>query len=148
MKFETFPVFTLPENHPLNLAFEAATADLRNKVVGLEQGITSYDKDIDNFPLLQGLYRSQNIHRTHPIMRMENPTEMGINVIETGILNMDEVIRASGIEILRRYQRYAREFERGDEKPETLARTLLILRQYAALYPNILPENSIPVHVL
>src|SRR3989344_4301715 len=60
LKFETFPIFQLDAQHALNLAFEAATADLRNRVVDLEmregEKRTSYDKDIENFALLRRLF--------------------------------------------------------------------------------------------
>lgn len=137
MKFETFPVFGLPADHPLNLAFEAATADLENTVIDLASGETTYDKDVENFRLLQEVYRRFGA-TDHPVVRMHNPTDMGVNVIEQGIVDMNRVVRACGREIVRRYERYVAEHAAGDEKPSTVERAGNIKQQYTAAYPDFL----------
>lgn len=125
IKFETFPVFNLPARHPLNLAFEAATADLGNSVQQIafnDRTVTTYDKDIENFRLLKELYNRHCKDRCHPILSMTHPTDMGVNVIESGITDMDAVIRACKFEVLRRLRRYSREVRKGLEKESTVDR--------------------------
>lgn len=138
LKFETFPAFALPERHPLNLAFEAATADLRNSVIQLSEGITTYDKDIENFQLLKGLYYYCGVDISHPIIRMLNPTDMSVNLIQQGIYEMREVVEACGIEILRRYQRYVAEHAAGTGKLATVLRAKGILEEYINQYPSMI----------
>jgi len=124
IKFETFPVFNLPARHPLNLAFEAATADLANSVSQITDStgktLATYDKDIENFALLKELFRQFGKDPNHPIVNMTQPTDMGVNVIEKGIKDMGLVISASKSEILRRYRRYRKEVNKGIEKQITV----------------------------
>jgi uncharacterized protein (UPF0371 family) len=140
VKFETFPVFTLPENHPLNMAFEAATADLRNQVITLHGGFTTYDKDIENFRLLKSLYGSAGVSPFHPVSNMTHPTDMGVNIIDQMIRDMNEVIDACGVEIARRCERYRREYAIGENKLSTLTRAMSILQEYRQNYAVILPQ--------
>lgn len=122
IKFETFPVFDLPPEHPVNRAFVAATADLGNVVLH-ESGdeLTTYDKDYDNFELLM------RIHRAHcpdleknPISLYEHPSDMGINRLTSGFVNETAISRAARREIIRRKERYKREIALGIETPRTL----------------------------
>lgn len=123
IKFETFPVFSLPMNHPLNQAFLAATADLPNELTELTNGMTNYDKDVQNLMLLQqliSLFPELDTSR----LRFEQPTEMGVNVIERGITDENLVSRACREEIKRRIKRYTQEIMDGNESAETLNRTI------------------------
>jgi uncharacterized protein (UPF0371 family) len=144
LKFETFPVFRLPQDHALNLAFEAATADLDNKVVGLAQGVTTYDKDIENFRLLRELYEMFGVGSDHPVSGMVHPTDMGVNVVDRAITNMGRVAEACGAEIARRYTRYVLELAEGDEYKSTVDRVREILRTFATKYPGLLPGEVLP----
>ena len=104
-KFETFPVWNLPLKHPINLAYEAATADLDDVNMidpfHLEYyGITTvnYNRDVEIFPVLEAIFK--NIYGESPY---KSPTDMGVNMIGECISD-DEVCReASRREILRRY---------------------------------------------
>ena len=104
-KFETFPVWNLPLQHPVNLAYEAATVDL-NDVNMIDPwhlsayGVTTvnYNRDVEVFPVLNAMF--QKIYGTSPY---QSPTDMGVNMVGFCIYD-DEVVReASCREILRRY---------------------------------------------
>jgi uncharacterized protein (UPF0371 family) len=120
LKFETFPVFRLSAIHPLNRAFIAATADLGNEIVELENGLTNYDKDIGNFTLLKTLL-SQFPDAVTPMAFHREPTDMGVNVIEAGITDEDIVANACKLEIKRRIKRYETEVANSKEHPHTIA---------------------------
>ena len=126
-KFETFPVFNLPPDHPLNLAFEAATADLGNVVFAYEDGKTNYDKDDQNYKLIQWLADRFQANSKH--LQVSSPFDFSVNVIESGIRNHDFVAQACLDEIDRRITRYMNELSHGDEKPATLERTRLLQQQ-------------------
>jgi uncharacterized protein (UPF0371 family) len=118
-KFETFPIFNLSPTHPLNLAFIAATADLDNHLVGIGNNKTNYDKDCENFALLFEL-----AHRLPDasgyIRRMESQLDFSVNVIEEGITNNAVAEIAGWREVVRRLERYRREYAAGDEKLSTV----------------------------
>ena len=134
IKFETFPVFAFSPTHPLNLAFEAATADLANKAVAVAEGLTSYDKDVENFLLLNDLYRSSCPRLEHPMYKMVHPTDMGVNIVDQAISDMPEIIRACGAEIARRCARYEDEYSAGEGKADTVARALAVQREFNQRY--------------
>lgn len=119
IKFETFPVFGLPADHPLNRAFIAATADLANELVLLDSGQTNYDKDVGNFSLLKSLL-GQFPHAKTVMHDYSEPVEMGVNVIESGITNEAIVVQACFGEMERRIERYQREIANGQESSATL----------------------------
>jgi len=109
-KFETFPVWNLPIDHPLNVAYEAATADIHDfnmvdpfhlKHYGISA--INYNRDIENFPILESIFKKIGL-------RIYNsPTDMGVNKISSGIID-DEIVReASKQEIIRRYFRHKKE---------------------------------------
>jgi uncharacterized protein (UPF0371 family) len=128
-KFETFPVFRLAPDHPINLAFIAATADLGNRLVNLEQG-TNYDKDDENFRLL-----SQLIHQMPDsagyISSMGSQFDFSVNTIESGITDEQIVLKASHREIISRLLRYTQEYVTGNEKLSTVRSTAKIAGQCA-----------------
>ena len=104
-KFETFPVWNLPLNHPVNLAYEAATADLSDvnmldpfHMEAYGVATVNYNRDVEAFPVLVAMF--ERILGTCPY---KSPTDMGVNMVGNCIIN-DEVTReASRQEILRRY---------------------------------------------
>lgn len=122
IKFETFPVFNLEQNHPLNVAFLAATADLPNSLLMTGQGKTNYDKDVENLRILHALMAHYS-HLESPLHHYREPTDMGVNVIETGITNEAGVKAACLQEITDRIERYTRETSEGNEHIDTLSRT-------------------------
>lgn len=121
-KFETFPVFNLEQNHPLNVAFLAATADLPNELSVTLSGKTNYDKDVENLSILKSLIKKYP-HVDSPLRNYREPTDMGVNVIETGITDDDAIKEACFQEIKRRIERYSKEFSSGDESYDTVTRT-------------------------
>lgn len=133
VKFETFPVFKLPMDHPLNLAFLAATADLPNELLRTESGLTNYDKDVENLALLQTLLAAAG-RTDSPMHQFIEPTDMGVNVIEQGIIDDDGVNEACHQEIIRRCVRYSDEAGEGDERTATIKRTEQYLAVLAKTY--------------
>ena len=125
-KFETFPIWNLPLNHPINVAYEAATADLKDynlvdpyhlKAYGIKS--INYNRDVENFDvierILQRIISKDNFMNTY-----KSPTDMGVNMAKAGITN-DRVCReAARQEIVRRYFRHNLEFMRGRDGEETV----------------------------
>ena len=137
LKFETFPIYQLDANHALNLAFEAATADLGNQVIDIRtadgQGYrTSYDKDIQNFALLKEMFRI--FGKDKEIEYMVDSVDMGINRIIDGIGDIDQVVEACHKEIKRRILRYEREVEKGMEVMKTVDIARSILGRFEGIY--------------
>ncbi len=104
-KFETFPIWNIPINHPVNLAYEAATADL-NDVNMIDPfhldayGTTAvnYNRDVEIFPVLDAMFKK--IYGSSPY---KSPTDMGVNMVGKCIIDDSVVCEASKQEIIRRY---------------------------------------------
>ena len=114
-KFETFPVWDLPLKHPVNIAYEAATADLADKNMidyfHLEKyGITAvnYNRDLETFPVLKEILTRINGKSIY-----FSPTDMGVNVIGKCITDGKAVQRAAKDEIIRRYYRALVDLKKG-----------------------------------
>ncbi len=104
-KFETFPVWNLPLKHPVNVAYEAATADLNDvnmidpfHLEAYNQMATNYNRDIEIFPVLNAIL--ETIMGTSPY---KSPTDMGVNMAGFAITDEQAVIDAAKQEIIRRY---------------------------------------------
>ena len=104
-KFETFPVWNIPLSHPVNVAYEAATADLNDinmiDPFHLEAyGVTSvnYNRDVEIFPVLRAMY--EGIIGKCPY---KSPTDMGVNMVGNCIVDDEAVREAANNEIIRRY---------------------------------------------
>jgi uncharacterized protein (UPF0371 family) len=124
-KFETFPIWNLPLTHPVNVAYEAATADLHDmnmidpfhlEVYG--QAAINYNRDVEAFPVLHKIL--ERITGAKPIYR--SPTEMGVNRASAGIVDDDVVQSASCAEVIRRYFRYSSEYVMGLADERTVQR--------------------------
>jgi uncharacterized protein (UPF0371 family) len=129
-KFETFPIWNLPLKHPVNVAYEAATADIRDynaidhfhlEAYGVQ--VINYNRDLEVFPvvrrILQKITGAESLYRS--------PTDMGVNCAGFGIVD-DEVVReASKQEIIRRFYRYSCEYVMGLVEKETVDRVALLL---------------------
>ena len=104
-KFETFPIWNIPLKHPVNLAYEAATADL-NDVNMIDPfhleayGVTTvnYNRDVEIFPVLNAIF--EGIYGTSPY---KSPTDMGVNMAGNCIIDDEACREASYQEIIRRY---------------------------------------------
>ena len=104
-KYETFPIWNLPLKHPVNIAYEAATADLQDinmiDPYHLEAyGITTvnYNRDVEIYPVLKSMF--EKIYGSSPY---KSPTDMGVNMAGFAISNDDAACKASKNEIIRRY---------------------------------------------
>ena len=114
-KFETFPVWDLPLKHPVNIAYEAATADLADKNMidyfHLEKyGVTAvnYNRDLETFPVLKEILTRINGKSIY-----FSPTDMGVNVIGKCITDDKAIQRAAKDEIIRRYYRALVDLKKG-----------------------------------
>ena len=128
-KFETFPVWNLPLKHPVNLAYEAATADLDDVNMidpfHLEAyGITTvnYNRDVEIFPVLEAIFK--RIYGSSPY---KSPTDMGVNMLGFCIQDDEVCVEASRQEILRRYYAAACGVRRGTSDPSEVRKIELIM---------------------
>ena len=104
-KFETFPIWNLPLKHPVNLAYEAATADLDDvnmidpfHLEAYNETTVNYNRDVEVFPVLSAMF--ENILGESPY---KSPTDMGVNMAGYCIFDDDAVRKAANLEIIRRY---------------------------------------------
>ncbi len=104
-KFETFPIWNLPLNHPVNLAYEAATADLNDvnmidpyHLDAYGKIAINYNRDVEVFPVLNAIF--ERIAGESPY---KSPTDMGVNMVGDCIVDDEIVKRAAHSEIIRRY---------------------------------------------
>ena len=104
-KFETFPIWSIPLKHPVNLAYEAATADLNDvnmidpyHLAAYGETTVNYNRDIEIFPVLQAMFT--RIFGKSPY---QSPTDMGVNMAGFCITDDEAVCEASKQEIIRRY---------------------------------------------
>lgn len=131
-KFETFPIWNLPLKHPVNVAYEAATADLRDVNVidpfhleACGETTVNYNRDVEAFPLLKRIL--QKISREESPYR--SPTEMGVNRVGFSIVD-DELARdAARQEVIRRVLRCRCEYMMGLAERETVERVELIMNE-------------------
>lgn len=130
-KFETFPIWNIPLKHPVNLAYEAATADL-NDVNMIDPfhleayGVTTvnYNRDVEIFPVLNAIFT--NIYNESPY---KSPTDMGVNMAGNCIID-DAVCRdASRQEIIRRYYQSLTSLRKGTATTEEVYKQELLLNQ-------------------
>ncbi len=136
-KFETFPIWNLPLKHPVNLAYEAATADLYDVnmidpfyLEAHGETAVNYNRDVEIFPVLKAIF--EKISGKSPY---NSPTEMGVNMVGNCIID-DEVTReASKQEILRRYYNILCDVRQGKAEKETIYKIDLIMNQ-AGITPS------------
>ena len=130
-KFETFPIWNIPLKHPVNLAYEAATADL-NDVNMIDPfhldayGVTTvnYNRDVEIFPVLDAIF--EKIYGHNPY---KSPTDMGVNMAGNCICD-DEVCReASNQEIIRRYYAALKGIAEGTSEEDEAFKIELLMKQ-------------------
>lgn len=143
-KFETFPVWNLPLKSPVNIAYEAATADLKdvNQIDPYHfnaygQLTVNYNRDIEVFPVLHNILKK--ITGGEPY---KSPTDMGVNMVASAITNEELVIEASKREIVRRYHRAQCDYKKGSGSLDTVER-LEYLMSELDLDPNYLEVTKI-----
>jgi len=145
-KFETFPIWDVPIDHPVNVAYEAATADIADfnmvdpyHLSASGETAINYNRDVENFPILRAIIE-RILGRGGNIPHYRSPTDMGVNRASRGIVDDGAVREAARQEIIRRYFRYRWEYTIGVEKLETVERTESLLRQV-----GVRPEDRNPV---
>ena len=134
-KFETFPIWDLPVDHMVNLAYEAATVDLEDKVLIDEHHLkayniktVNYNRDIEAFHLLKRILEKI----TGGESMYQSPTDMGVNRASAGIANDNIITEASFQEIIRRYFRCAVEYALGLVDKNTLNHIISIMNNIGA----------------
>ena len=130
-KFETFPVWNLSINHPVNLAYEAATADLNDvnmidpfHLEAYNETTVNYNRDVEAFPVLVAMF--EKILGTCPY---KSPTDMGVNMVGNCIVNDDACREASGQEIVRRYYAACCDLKKGKAGEEPVRKLELLMKK-------------------
>jgi len=131
-KFETFPVWNIPLKHPVNIAYEAATADLRDfnqidpfHLETYNETTINYNRDVEVFPvvkrILERITGSKSVY--------QSPTDMGVNKVGFAITDDDAVQNAAKMEIIRRYLRCNCEYVMGFVDKESVQRVNLLMNE-------------------
>jgi uncharacterized protein (UPF0371 family) len=149
-KFETFPIWNLPLKHPVNIAYEAATADIQDfnmvdpfHLSAYNEAAVNYNRDVESFPILKlifsKIFSSETISRENGSSDgllgwakqslYNSPTDMGVNRVGFGIVSDEVVKEASKQELVRRYFRYNEEYIQGIEKIETVERVMRLMEE-------------------
>ena len=130
-KFETFPIWNLPLKHPVNLAYEAATADLNDvnmidpfHLEAYGETTVNYNRDIEIFPVLRAIF--EKIYGECPY---KSPTDMGVNMAGKSIVDDAVCCEASCQEIIRRYYKSACAVKQGRAMPSEVQKIELLMRQ-------------------
>lgn len=139
-KFETFPVWDLPLDHPVNIAYEAATADLNDKNMvdhfHLEtygKIAVNYNRDLEVFPVLEAILKKITGKKIY-----SSPTDMGVNTIGQCITNDKIVRQVANKEIIRRYYKALTDFKLGRTDASVVQNIKLLLNN-SGLDVEILP---------
>jgi len=151
-KFETFPIWNLPLKHPVNVAYEAATADLKDvnlidpfHLEAYGQAAVNYNRDVEAFPLLRRIL--EKITASEAPYR--SPTDMGVNRAGFGIVDDARAREAARQEIIRRALRYGCEYMMGLVDKETVLRAELLMKELNARpedRPVVLPAREAAQH--
>ncbi len=130
-KYETFPIWNLPLSHPVNLAYEAATADLNDvnmidpyHLEAYGKATVNYNRDVENFPVLRTIF--EKIYGSCPY---KSPTDMGVNMAGFCIVDEDVVNKASRDEIIRRYYQILCDVPKGRATADTVNKIELVMNQ-------------------
>ena len=130
-KFETFPIWNLPLKHPVNLAYEAATADLNDvnmidpfHLQAYDSIAVNYNRDVEIFPVLNAIF--QKIYGESPY---KSPTDMGVNMVGNCIVDDEVVCEASRQEIIRRYYEALCAQRQGTGDAEAVYKIELLMNQ-------------------
>ncbi|MDD3885352.1 MAG: DUF1846 domain-containing protein [Victivallaceae bacterium] len=129
-KFETFPVWNLPLSHPVNIAYEAATADLGDinmvdpfHLEAYGETVINYNRDVEIFPVVKRICA----RIMAPEQLYKSPTDMGVNRVGFAICDDDAVCGASKQEIIRRYFRYSCDYASGTSDKVPADRVKLLM---------------------
>ena len=132
-KFETFPIWNLPLKHPINVAYEAATADIRDfnmidpfHLEAYDRKAVNYNRDVEVFPVLKRIMEKITGGKTF----YQSPTDMGVNRAGFAITDEKAASEAAIQEIIRRYFRYRCEYAMGFTDRETVERVELFIEDF------------------
>ena len=130
-KFETFPIWNIPLKHPVNLAYEAATADLNDvnmidpfHLEAYGKTTVNYNRDVEIFPVLNAMF--EQIFGSSPY---KSPTDMGVNMAGNCICDDEVCQEASRQEIIRRYYQAKCDFLRGNIPDTEVFKLELLMKQ-------------------
>lgn len=150
-KFETFPVWNLALKHPVNLAYEAATADLADvnmidpyHLEAYGQISVNYNRDIEIFRVLEAM-----MTRIFGKCPYKSPTDMGVNMVGNAIFDDDAVSEASKQEIIRRYFKTACAHCKSQAEPEEIRKIELLMDEADITperRPTVLPARNVAEH--
>ncbi len=135
-KFETFPIWNLPLDHPVNIAYEAATADLNDFNIletfhlnEYNEVAVNYNRDVESFPILKQIISRIIKDNDNNHVMYNSPTDMGVNRAGYGIIDDGIVREAARDELIRRYFRYRTQYLKGVEKKETVDRVKFLMER-------------------
>ncbi len=130
-KFETFPIWNIPLKHPVNLAYEAATADLNDvnmidpfHLEAYGETTVNYNRDIEIYPVLAAMFEGIYGHCPY-----KSPTDMGVNMAGNCIVDDEACQEASKQEIIRRYYQSMNRFVRDEATKDEVYKQELIMKQ-------------------
>ena len=130
-KFETFPIWNIPLKHPVNLAYEAATADLNDvnmidpfHLEAYGKTTVNYNRDVEIFPVLNAIF-----HRIMGNSPYKSPTDMGVNMAGNCIIDDDAVKEAANAEIIRRYYNALCQVRKGHAEKDQVYKLKLVMEQ-------------------
>ncbi len=130
-KFETFPIWSIPLKHPVNIAYEAATADLNDvnmidpfHLEAYGKTAVNYNRDIEIFPVLNAIF--DGIYGENPY---KSPTDMGVNMAGFCICDDDVCCQASKDEIIRRYYTALCDYANGKATDSEINKIALLMKQ-------------------
>jgi uncharacterized protein (UPF0371 family) len=138
-KFETFPIWNLPIKHPVNIAYEAATADIKDfnlidpfHLEAYNEKAVNYNRDVEVFPILKRILKKISGGESF----YQSPTDMGVNRAGFAITDDAHIREAAKQEVIRRYFRYRCEYVMGLTNKETVQRVELLIKDF-----NLEPEH-------
>ncbi len=130
-KFETFPIWNIPLNHPVNLAYEAATADLNDinmidpfHLEAYGETVVNYNRDVEVFPVLRTMF--EKISGTSPY---QSPTDMGVNMAGYCIVDDEVTCEQARQEIIRRYYTALCDFRKGNASDAPIHKIELLMEK-------------------
>ncbi len=130
-KYETFPVWNLPLNHPVNMAYEAATIDLNDvnmidpyHLEAYQQMAVNYNRDVETFPLLKDIFVT--IQKESPY---NSPTDMGVNMVGFAIEDDEACKNAAKQEVIRRFFNAKKDFLLGKINEEAMAKIEMLMKR-------------------
>ena len=142
-KYETFPIWNLPLSHPVNVAYEAATADLDDDNIidpfhldAYGKTTVNYNRDVEIFPVLKAM-----LERIQGVSPYNSPTDMGVNMAGFAIVDDEACREASCREIARRYFRTAQDCKRYGTGENELHKIELLMSR-VGITPDVLPARK------